>query len=577
MRASCPPSEHTHVFVINVLITIIVICEFEPEVLQHLADQSLGLKRRRIILVFDESTIPAQSSRSGQMAAFLAISDAMTADGKRLKSVFAKSKLWLRACVTGLPMMRVDEYVNPTTRLQKTDFVPSKDLSRSLRQKQHLSGWRIFKEIQARIWDGTGATSEDVAVWVDTHSFDGSLAEAIMRTAATATAKEPRQMCASAVWAKTDLEGHQQAVNAQIAAFVLRSNQGVLQDLLRNGQYQISGWVEEKWVEGTPAPSVHSSEYKACFPTQGETLAIRDEWLREQKHRLKSSQSHLRLEELVKKHNQIYNPTGALHAGEAPRGQKRMNPDQGGPTDAVEVPPEDGCPSSMEELKQAFPDSVVLELFGQEFIFTTCAKLFVHGKTDDIISSREPLVKVMGKFLPGAKAAAYEEQGGKGFDINFTSGEDLIFGTMLKAGSMGQFKAELSPLKDFVVHLQTSGVAPVKMECFNLALTFPKDSAGDITGCVVSIERTTRLLFTPELLGPGKKESFDNIGSRLVVGPGAPAWDWEQRTHNSGWLRVFPHIRYEGTRQYSGIVPAKPGIYLTKDVRVVAGTIRRWA
>ena len=136
----------------------------------------------------------------------------------------------------GLPMMKVGEYVIPVTRIQKTDFQPSKDLSKSSRQMQHISGWMMPKDIQTLLWEGAGLTANDFCVPAGTHAIHGSIAKLVVRSASTATAQMPREMCTSAARARTDLEGSPIASNEQIAGFMNRNNRTILQEFPRNGQ-----------------------------------------------------------------------------------------------------------------------------------------------------------------------------------------------------------------------------------------------------------------------------------------------------------------------------------------------------
>ena len=117
----------------------------------------------------------------------------------------------------------------------------------------------------------------------------------------------------------------------------------------------------------------------------------------------------------------------------------------------------------------------------------------------------------------------------------------------------------------------------MKMASHQLSLTFPKNEVGDITECIVSVEKTARIIFQALEVAAGKKVDAHNAGSLLMTGEGATKWDWDAAIHEKGFLRVLPHLRHEVKRQFSGVVPAKPGVYPTRDVKVVERTVRRWA
>ena len=70
------------------------------------------------------------------------------------------------------------------------------------------------------------------------------------------------------------------------------------------------------------------------------------------------------------------------------------------------------------------------------------------------------------------------------------------------------------------------------------------------------------------------KEDAQNAGSRLLLGD-VGSWDLPASKHSNGLLKMAPSVDYIDSRQFKGIAPGKPGIYLTKNIKVSKGNLRK--
>ena len=70
-----------------------------------------------------------------------------------------------------------------------------------------MAGVPLWRGVRDRLWAGMPTSSADHAVFVDTHPFEGSVAEMNMRAAFAPGSKAPQEMTIMPVWAPTDLEG----------------------------------------------------------------------------------------------------------------------------------------------------------------------------------------------------------------------------------------------------------------------------------------------------------------------------------------------------------------------------------
>ena len=543
----------------------------EGEIWNLLNDDSLGIRKKRIILMFDESTIPEQSKRAATHMAVMCVSNTLMGDGKRLASNFAKSKLWIRGVAAGLPMLPNKDMVHPTQKMMRAEFSTASDLTDSVRAKQHFGGWRLVKEISDRLWTGMGLTSADKACWFETHPFDGSSIEMNMRQAHLNGPKYPQIMCLSALWAPTDLHGGDKN-NALITGFLEKLSRNVLTELAASKQYPLSGFSQESWAATETAPVLKPSEYKCSFPSKTGSLALRGEWVKAQESKFKLRSSLDKLSELFKQHNDQVNPSGVCYEGEEPRKRKH---DEAAQREAADEIPEDPEQPTREALLSKHPDAAVIVSMGQELIFTRSGEVWCHGLTDDVVVTTEPLARVFGKFHVGKDADKFSETSGKAWNVAFNGPEDLGFFTEDKPGGAGPFPAELRPVSEFAMHLQNSGRGGDVFECHRTVIDFTKNELGDIISAEVRIVRTTQVLFEPQ--EPAQKIDFNNAGSLLTAAEAGKSWGPGFDSHTLGRVKMMPHWRHISKRGFVGVAPAKPGLYLTKPIRVVQGSLRRWA
>ena len=139
--------------------------------------------------------------------------------------------------------------------------------------------------------------------------------------------------------------------------------------------------------------------------------------------------------------------------------------------------------------------------------------------------------------------------------------------------------SNLAPLQDFYKYLALNGNHhDVAVECHQANLTFEKNDAGEITSSKMAITPKTPCVYISLPVPAGYAESNQNAGGRFLTATNSGAtWDFLAGTHQGGWLRIHDHIHFEISRQCNGIVPIKPGIYLTKNIKVTKGALRQLA
>ena len=103
-----------------------------------LEDSSLKCRYMDFDIVFDPATIPKQCRRPGKHMGWIVVNESMNNEGK-LRALAARSELWVRQAVVGVPFTNYKDYVNPLNTGRGL-LNPCRDFSPSQKRKQWLAG-----------------------------------------------------------------------------------------------------------------------------------------------------------------------------------------------------------------------------------------------------------------------------------------------------------------------------------------------------------------------------------------------------------------------------------------------------
>ena len=184
------------------------------------------------------------------------ISDKYKEDGTTLKSLFALSKLWVREGVPQVPCQRLKDCVNPLVEMPKGHWNPEKDLGKAQRRKQWLAGHKAWDTLRRKLWSGVPVTNAQHCAWIETHPYDNTLMDCIVRSAFqgdAARAKQPTEMTIAAVWA--DMDTTVPEYNSLLTNFLKKASVRMLKNALREKIYILDG------LEGRGLPSEHRTTY----------------------------------------------------------------------------------------------------------------------------------------------------------------------------------------------------------------------------------------------------------------------------------------------------------------------------
>ena len=210
----------------------------------------------------------------------------------------------------------------------------------------------------------------------------------------------------------------------------------------------------------------------------------------------------------------------------------------------------------------------MIEALGQEFFYTTNGELWCHGKVDDVVDTKLPVSLVFGMYALNDQAQK-EIQGGKAWKFEFSSTDELV--QCSSAVKKDACPEGLAPLSTILTALENP-----KIECHDCVPKFIHDDAGAIVAQEYEIKCTKACSYTPTKIPKEFNEEWENAATRMFLGSAIQNWDMATKEHKSGRFVVKFRLHHQESKQFEGINPIKPGIFLKSPVKVKAGTLRRW-
>ena len=271
---------------------------------------------------------------------------------------------------------------------------------------------------------------------------------------------------------------------------------------------------------------------------------------------------------MVSAHDAKHNPSQVPYAGEESKKRKALE-DQKKP-EAKEIPHEEGDPTTKDEFLSKNNGTLVIQVFGQEFMFTTKAQLWVWGLVDDVVPADEPLALVFGKFHLNA-AGDEELQAKRGWKVAFTDAKTLVQCSAEDPEMKKKCPTKLTDLASLL-----SALDEPSLECHEYEVKYEKNDEQRVVGRQYIMKVTKTLAFSPAKTPKDCNEEWENAGSRLMTGQGAKEWDFNTGIHKKGRIHCYDRLQYQDGKQFQGMNPTKPGIFAKKPVLVKKDTLRRW-
>ena len=418
------------------------------------------------------------------------ISDKYQDDNKTLKSLFALSKLWVREGVSQVPCLKWKECVNPLVEMPKGHWDPEKDLGKAQRRKQWMAGHKAWAALRKKLWTGVPVTTANHAAWIETHPYDNTLMESIVRSAFhcdAARAKQPTEMSVSGVWA--DMDTTVPEYSSLIANFLKKASIRMLKAALREKVYILNDWKEEDFTSTMAPPTYNTTSFVATFPSASAHLPFRQEWLTLQESKFTDATLRSAFQSVVAEHDAKYNPSKVPYAGEESK-KRKAEEDQKKPQ-ADEIPYEEGDPTTKDDFLSKNTGTLVIQNFGQEFMFTTKGQLWVWGLVDDVVPNNEPLALVFGKF--NLNDAANEEiQAKRGWKVAFTDAKTRVQCFTDVSEMKAKCPAKLTDLASVL-----SALDEPQLACHEYEVKYEKDDEQKVVSREYILKVTKTCAFSP--------------------------------------------------------------------------------
>ena len=237
-----------------------------------------------------------------------------------------------------------------------------------------------------------------------------------------------------------------------------------------------------------------------------------------------------------------------------------------------EVPKKDCDFESKDDLMKAHPETICLEVKGQEFLFTKSGELWVHGCVDDVIEDNVFVAQIYGNFLLDEDAQKAMQKGGV-HKFALTGPDHLVGGTAERAKDLPDTAMKVS---DFLTILAENNIEKPTIECHELEVQFIKDEAGEIVSSEYKVRSTKACVLQPLPVPHAFKQDHENLGSRLILGDKLSSkFDISKGTF--GNLIIRDRLTCLDSKQFKGIAPGKPGLTPKQHTKVVKGALRQWA
>ena len=257
------------------------------------------------------------------------------------------------------------------------------------------------------------------------------------------------------------------------------------------------------------------------------------------------------------------------YTGEEERKRKAQEQEQ--KPQGEEIPESEGDPKTKDDLLQKNKKALVVQVAGEEFIFTTSGQMWCWGLVDDVVTTDVPLALVYGHFKLNEEADK-ELQSGTAWKFAITDPKTRVQCSTEVAEMKEKCPEKLCELATILAALDEP-----KLECHDYDVDYQKNDEQVIVSREYNLKVTKRCSFSPAKCPGDFNEDWENAGSRLCAGAASKQWDWTTGKHKSGMLEVHDRLVYQDANQFQGINPTKPGIFAQKPVLVKKDTLRRWA
>lgn len=552
---------------------------------EALRDDGLSLRVTRCSLLLNDDSLGGQRCRRpGCHTAWFVMSNTLD-DNKQHVCLFDRSYLQQRRRASKeLTVLERGQWVNPCAPLTRVSGGNS--LSKAQRSKQWYTGVTFWTELRESIMMWSGLGYNDAIAWVDLLPYDDKLQLSVVNSRVQGPgSKVPRQMVIAPIWAKmAQLPSTDKVDNGRVEDFIKKSVRRYTNSLVRTGTLKLEGLdIRDLKEAGTQPPTYNEKSYKMTCPNAAGLLPLRQDWLDTMNERIQAKSS--RLQDIIKEHNKLVNPSGVPYKGELKRPAEQSG-EQDAECAAAVVGPEVDGPRSADDFSA---DQCIEGLSTEHKFFIKDGKLWLYAMQDQVVLTQEPLMQIWGEYMCGTEnkkdIARFKS---KSIEWNMTSMEYRASFSIVQDNQKARpFPVQPMQLGQFLYFLEEENFSGFGIECHSLAEgkdqgPGSKDQApaskvqaeGKVQGpgsqesapsASYSIEQVEECIFLPKALATKMKMKKENAGSCLDF----TLWDFPSMSHASGRVEIIMHLEFKESE--NTILPQKPGIYLKAPIKVKKG------
>ncbi|CAJ1379504.1 unnamed protein product [Effrenium voratum] len=549
------------------------------KILDALRDVDNRLLVREITVVFDPSTIPAQSKRPANHKFYMAVSDQVGTD-KELLSIYSKSVLWRRQTVPCTKqsaqciMNPIRNYVDPRRDFSTAGSTGPGDVSRPARRKQWLSGWTLPAAFLDGIWLSMGKGRNSMVAFIDVFAYDHSTAECVMRRSSNST--EPMHLWIGTCWAEANTrDDHQQGKrveNQKISRWLLVAVRRRLQNMAEQSIMKIPNWEAlAQFVDNRTTPVLQESDFQVTFPSGADTLPFTQKFLNVMSEKLVTDDLKEQWAQVVQDHNALYNPQGKAYDGtkRAAEGGSADGPMTKKQKTKEVVTVED----SLEDIKKKHKVTAFAYGGGQVVIASDGHMWFAAGEAKATLSPMDPpLALVFGSFKINEDAKKIMQ--GKAFYYEVGFSNDEVMGHFRKGEEPGE---SAETLRSFLSKLESGGkdISSLEIACHKVEPKIEKDAAGDVTKRAFEVKDASAIVFSPQpaprKVASSKPPTWEDAGSLLFAASSSVLEEFKKQE----LIVLGQRWAVTSSEQSWGMNPDKPGLYPACELEVPAGKIAK--
>ena len=469
---------------------------------------------------------------------------------------FKNSRFYRNRGVVALNQPELHERLCPSSSVP----VSAVNMSQGQRRLQKIGGLLFFNKLREAVWSGMKLTPRHGGAWVDLLGYDGSLSKSVLIDSTKARPSQPREMVVTTV--PTGGDDDTDEVRKRITKWIQESAKREILKLIKSKTLLHPDVVVTEWRSTVQCPSCDTTRLKVTMPTADQCLAIKQTSVEEWEKKI--NKKHEALKALMDQHNKKYNTTGQTFKTSDGKPVLPLSPLSA--AGSAQKEPEDWPAEHTYDSIEAVKDGPILTMTGSPAQYTLHAssnKLLIQAHEDGVIGDDHPLCHIWGRYHTGSEVGLALKKKLSLMPLEVNSVDFKAHWTGLPQWDPAYTSAPTT-LSEFADYLESQGVDDFTFVCHEVKMGSEDDVEAPLT-----IKSTEKCSFEPTNLPPKSAPTKGSFGSRIP----RSKIDWSTGKASGNKCEVIMSLSYTDTAQLKGIKPEKPGVFLSRPMRVKKGKV----